>query len=131
MDPSGSVVVFGSADRSVSVYDVQGGYRTHTFQGHTCGLSAVSVMAEDLCDQFNGAACFVSSDGRRAPELWPGRCDQGLGSAQIQTQDNPQSCADDAPCGAQFLSRDITVQSAPWCIQKMDIIWFRPVGIMY
>ena len=39
VDPSGSVVAFGSADRSVTVHDVQGGFRTHTFRGHKSVLT--------------------------------------------------------------------------------------------
>lgn len=36
VDASGGLLATGSADRTVRVWDVDGGFCTHAFSGHTC-----------------------------------------------------------------------------------------------
>jgi WD40 repeat protein len=39
VDASGGLLATGSADRTVRVWDVDGGFCTHSFSGHRCGGS--------------------------------------------------------------------------------------------
>lgn len=55
VDASGGLLASSSADRSVRVWDTDGGFCTHVFTGHTCALSCryrsadISEGSEYLC----------------------------------------------------------------------------------
>ncbi|KAK3068646.1 U3 small nucleolar RNA-associated protein 13 [Teratosphaeriaceae sp. CCFEE 6253] len=79
VDPTSSLLATGAADGSVKVWDLRGGYTTHTFHGHSGVISALHFFEVDPADtaqstkskkrknkQRNGEAEEIQPEGATA-----------------------------------------------------------------
>ncbi|KAJ1657137.1 U3 small nucleolar RNA-associated protein 13 [Dispira simplex] len=120
-DPSSTLVATGSADSGVRVWDIEGGYCTHNFKGHSGLVSAVKFHPDHLAKQW----LLVSGSDQGVIKLWNLRS-----SRCVATFNNHVSVIRglDFTADGQFLvsgSRDKTINV--WDVRRQILLRTLPV----
>ncbi|CAL00677.1 uncharacterized protein An04g01900 [Aspergillus niger] len=71
IDPTGTLLATGAADGSIKVWDIRGGYITHTFHGHGGVISALCFFQDmdEVADSI-GAFRLASGDEEGMVRVW-------------------------------------------------------------